>query len=80
MTPKRTVLHVVKDRPTDMWETLLQNSKIPMSRHHTQEAAIEAATAVAKHVALGQVKIHRGDNNRIREEHTYGKDPEKYPG
>lgn len=63
-----------------MWEVKRPNVDTPVSRHRTQEAAIDSATANAKRAALGQVKIHRGDNNKIREERTYGKDPEKYPG
>ena len=80
MTLHRKTFHVVKDRPADMWEVKLPHVKTPISRHRTQEAAIDSATSKAKQATLGQIKIHRGDNNRIREERTYGKDPEKYPG
>lgn len=80
MNSPRTVLHVVKDRPADMWEVLPENSGKPISHHRTQETAIKAATAAAKRATLGQVKIHREDTNKIRKEYTYGKDPRKYRG
>lgn len=79
MTSRKT-LHVTKHRPSDSWQVLLPNKSEPVSRHRTQEAAIDNAIREAKRANLGQVKIHRGDTGAIREERTYGKDPEKYPG
>ena len=53
-----------------------------ISTHSTQEES-EAAAIAAGRVAyekggLGQAVMHKADGV-IREEHTYGKDPEKYP-
>jgi len=40
--------------------------------------AIQRAKDLAKQAELGQVLIH-GEDNRIQKEHTYGKDPKRYP-
>lgn len=80
---QRTILHVVKNRhnpKNQKWVVKRERSNDPLSEHRTQENAIEAAVRKAKKKVLGQVKIHRGDNAKIREERTYGKDPEKYLG
>lgn len=78
--PTRKVLHVVKNHSTNMWKVLPAKASKPVSVHRTQETAIQKAVTRAKKAALGQVKIHRGDNDDIREERTFGKDPEKSPG
>ena len=55
----------------------------PVSNHETQKeseaAAIRAASQVYKDGGLGQAVLHKA-NGMIREERTYGKDPERTPG
>jgi hypothetical protein len=44
-----------------------------------RRAAIAAARKVYDAGGLGQAVLHKTDGT-IREERTYGEDPEKYPG
>jgi hypothetical protein len=54
-----------------------------VSNHQSQKEAEAAAIAAARKVheggGLAQAVLHKSDGT-IREERTYGKDPEKYPG
>ena len=49
------------------------------SQRESEEAAIEAGRAAYDGGGLGQAVLHEADGE-IREERTYGKDPEKTPG
>ena len=69
----RKVYHVVP-RPEGGWAVEGEGSQRASGLHRTQADAIDQATVLAKAQALGQVKIHAEDS-KIREEHTYGKDP-----
>ena len=55
----------------------------PVSNHETQKESEAAAMAAARQVykdgGLGQAVLHKA-NGTIREERTYGKDPERTPG
>ncbi len=73
MSERKTV-HVVRDG--DKWAVRSEGANRAASTHQTQDTAIDAARDIAQNARLGQVVIHR-PNGRIREEHTYGKDP--YP-
>lgn len=70
---ERKVYHVVP-RTDGRWAVESEGSERASGLHGTQAQAIDQATALAKGHTLGQVKIH-GADNKIREEHTYGKDP-----
>ena len=65
----------------DGW--LVTSGDEPLSNHETQKeseaAAIAAARQVYKDGGLGQAVLHKA-NGMIREERTYGKDPERTPG
>ena len=54
-----------------------------VSRHSNQKANEAAAVAAGRKAhedgGLGQAVLHKSDGS-IREERTYGKDPEKTPG
>jgi hypothetical protein len=54
-----------------------------LSNHETQKEAEAAAVAAARKAyqegGLGQAVLHKS-NGEIREERTYGKDPERSPG
>jgi hypothetical protein len=54
-----------------------------LSQHEKQEESEAAAIAAAKEVhqggGLAQAILHKSDGT-IREERTYGKDPERTPG
>jgi hypothetical protein len=75
---KRKVLHVV---PTGggSWAVKKECANRASSIHDRKDEAIERGRELAKAAPLGQLKIHKKDGT-IQTEHTYGKDPEKYPG
>jgi hypothetical protein len=54
-----------------------------LSNHETQKEAEAAAVSAARKASpeggLGQAVLHKS-NGQIREERTYGKDPERTPG
>uniref|UniRef100_A0A7C4CBI3 DUF2188 domain-containing protein n=1 Tax=candidate division WOR-3 bacterium TaxID=2052148 RepID=A0A7C4CBI3_UNCW3 len=70
--PERKVVHVVPHG--DQWAVRSEGSERAASVHSTQAEAIGAARTIAVNAGLGQVVVHRPDG-RIREEHTYGRDP-----
>jgi uncharacterized Fe-S cluster-containing radical SAM superfamily protein len=72
---KRHVYHVVPSSSGD-WKVKKEGSDRATGVFNTQKAAIERARELAKDQQPSQVKIH-GEDNKIREEHTYKKDP--YP-
>jgi hypothetical protein len=77
--PQRKQFHSVQDARG--WKVTLNGRTI--SRHHSQkeseQAAIERGRATYETGGLGQAVLHKSDGV-IREERTYGKDPEKTPG
>ena len=76
---KRQVFHSVKRN--GVWIVTRSNKAI--STHQTQvESETEAkrlGRAAYSGGGLGQAVMHRADGE-IRTEHTYGKDPEQFPG
>ena len=74
----RTQYHVTPNGPGG-WHVTLAGSQVPLATVGTQKEAIVMATTLAKGARPSQVVIHR-PNGRIREEHTYGNDPKRYPG
>jgi len=70
--------HVTPNGSGD-WQVKPSGSKVPVATAGTQGEAVAIAAGIAKVGQPSQVVIHR-PNGRIREEHTYGGDPEKYPG
>ncbi len=66
-----TNLHVVKSQKS--WVVKGEKSSQPLSRHHTQENAIERASGIARKNDL-EVFIH-DRHGRIRERNTFGNDP-----
>jgi hypothetical protein len=75
---KRKVVHIV---PTSggNWAVKRERANRASSIHDRKDEAIERGRELAKEGSLGQLKIHKKDGT-IQTEHTYGKDPEKYPG
>lgn len=63
--------HVVKRE--DGWAVRGENNTRDTSHHRTQQEAFEVARGIAKNQA-SEVFIH-GENGKIRERNTYGKDP-----
>jgi hypothetical protein len=65
----------------DGWQ--VRKNKRVVSSHPTQKeseaAAIELARGAYDGGGLGQAVLHKSDGS-IREERTYGKDPERTPG
>jgi hypothetical protein len=76
---KRQVFQSVLTR--DGWQ--VRKAKQTLSSHSTQRecegAAIKLARGAYEGGGLGQVVLHKSDGT-IREERTYGKDPERSPG
>jgi hypothetical protein len=76
----RKVFHSILTKK-DGW--IVQADKRMVSMHGTQKeserAAIEAGRKEQERRGLGQAVLHKSDGT-IREERTYGKDPEKTPG
>jgi hypothetical protein len=77
---KRQVFHSTLAKK-DGWVVLLEKQVV--SKHDTQKeserAAIEEARVTFKDGGLGQAVLHKSDG-AIREERTYGRDPEKSRG
>jgi hypothetical protein len=77
---KRQVFHSILTKK-DGWVVLLEKQVV--SKHDTQKeserAAIEEARVTFEDGGLGQAVLHKSDCT-IREERTYGKDPEKSLG
>jgi hypothetical protein len=76
---ERQVFHSIQSKKG--WQ--VERNKRVVSHHERQTeaeaAAIEAAKAVYDNGGLGQAVLHKA-NGEIREERTYGKDPERTPG
>ncbi len=75
MMGKRNVYHVVPTKGGD-WGIKKEHGERSVKNFDTQKDAIDAAKDIARNQEPAQVKIH-GENGKIRDEHTYGKDP--YP-
>ena len=77
---QRQVFHSIQTKK-DGWVVLLDQQVV--SKHANQkeaeQAAIEEGRAADDAGGLGQAVLHKSDGT-IREERTYGKDPEKTPG
>jgi hypothetical protein len=77
---KRTVYHSILTK--DGW-AVKEEGKEPRSVHETQIISETTAVRLAKEIrdggGLAQVIFHK-ENGEIREEHTYGADPERHPG
>lgn len=77
MSKKRSVIHVLPTK--EGWGVKRESAERASSTHETKAEAIERAREMAKSERPSQVKI-RGHDGRLQTEHTYGQDPEKYPG
>lgn len=75
---KREKIHVVP-RGNGDWAVEREGADRASSIHNLKQEAIERGKELAKDAPLGQVIIHKRDGT-IQTEHTYGEDPEKYPG
>jgi hypothetical protein len=75
----RKVFHSVSRK--GKWTVTLNNRAV--AEHGTQaeseKDAKDRARAAYEDGGLGQAVLHRDDGS-IRTEHTYGKDPERFPG
>ena len=79
MASKRKVFHSIQTRKG--WEVKAGGSS--RSSHATQRECEAAAIGEARKAfeggGLGQAVLHKSDGS-IREERTYGRDPERTPG
>jgi hypothetical protein len=79
---KKATRQVFRSMPTkEGWA--MKRGTVTISQHDTQKeseaAAIKAAKAAQRGGGLGQAVLHK-KNRAIREERTFGKDPERAPG
>jgi hypothetical protein len=63
----------------DGWKVKREGAERASAVTRTQTEAIKEATRLARGDKPAQVVIKR-PNGEIREERTYGQDPERYPG
>lgn len=73
--------HVMK-RPDGDWEDKREGADRAANVYETQREAIDGARQHTHNSGGGEVKIHRADNNQIREAYTIppAKDPYPPPG
>lgn len=74
---KRRIYHVTPDG--NDWKVKERGAERAVKILEDKSDAVELAKDLAQSAGLGQVIIHKSDGT-IQTEHTYGKDPEKYPG
>jgi hypothetical protein len=78
MPKKREVYHVTPN-PKGGWDVKKEGGQRASAHLDKKTDAMAKGKELAKAAGLGQIKIH-GQDGQIQTEHTYGKDPEKYPG
>jgi len=61
------------------WNVKTQGAKRAAGNFENKNDATAIGKRIAKNAPLGQIIIQK-QNGIIQTEHTYGKDPEKYPG
>lgn len=74
----RKVWHVVPNSDGG-WAVKKEGAQRASGLYGSKDEAIAAAKNLAKNNMPSQIKIHREDGT-FQTEHTYEKDPEKYPG
>ena len=72
---KMSNVHVVKK--ANHWETKKEGKTSPLTRHHTQEKAIEQGKKIILKSDGGELVIH-GLDGKIRDKNTYVK-KDSYP-
>jgi hypothetical protein len=79
--PKREVFHSVPNPDGKGWVVKTKGEVV--SKHRKQEtsekAAVKAGHRAEDAGGLGQAVLHKKDGT-VREERTYGRDPERTPG
>jgi hypothetical protein len=76
---KRRVWDVQPAGDGQHWEVHREGGKRASAVLPTQQQALNRAREIAQHARLGQVRL-KGEDGRIREEFTYGRDPRSIPG
>ena len=61
------------------WDLTKPNADRAVAHFETKAEAVEVGREKARAAEPGQLII-KGRNGRIQTEHTYGSDPERYPG
>lgn len=74
---KRRIYHVTP--VGDDWKVKERGAERAVKVLEDKADAVRLAKELAQSAGLGQVIIHKNDGS-FQTEHTYGKDPEKYPG
>jgi hypothetical protein len=75
----RKVFHSVSR--SGEWKVTLSNRAVAshVTQADSEKDARDRARRIYEEGGLGQAVLHRADGS-IRTEHTYGKDPERFPG
>lgn len=73
------VTYFVTPRDNGEWAVLRAGASRASEIVSAKPDAVKRAKELAKQHELSQVVIQKGDGE-FQTEHTYGKDPEKYPG
>lgn len=74
---KRVKVVVQPTKGGDGWDVVTPNKTI---HHETKAPAVEQGRQLAKSVPDPSQLVIKKENGRIQTEHTYQKDPKKYPG
>ncbi len=75
---RRKIWHVVPHGDGG-WAVKKEGAQRASGLYDAKDEAIEGARNLAKRNEPSQIKIH-GTDGKIQTKHTYGADPEKYPG
>lgn len=66
-------IHTVYNSGRDMWENKEEGNSVPLSSHHTKDAAVDAGAALARARRVEHI-IH-GRDGSIQSRNSYGNDP-----
>lgn len=77
----RKTYHVTQ-KPDGGWQGKEPGASRAVAAGDTKAEVVQATKEIAKNQPLGQIVIHksRDHGSVIQTEHTYGKDPSRYPG
>ena len=76
MTTDRTLYHVIPNLGSRSWLVILEGNNRFRLEYRTKEAAVEAATELAREQEPSQVRVHSQDGN-VEHETSYGHDPRR---
>jgi hypothetical protein len=72
----RTVYHVIPNLGSRAWLVVLEGNDRFRLEYRTKEAAVEAATELAREQEPSQVRVH-SDQGKVDYQTSYGRDPQR---